>query len=426
MSKKEISKRKKWQEEVYKRLKQNKEKKEIKILNKKIIYLPGIFAPLWGDSILLAKVIKKQIKKGEEVLDLGTGSGIQGLFAAEKAKKVLSVDINKKAIECAKINSIKNNLSKKIETKKGYLFSNINKKFDTIIFNPPFRWFNPRDLLEKGEVDKRYKTLRKFFKKVKKYLKENGRIILVFSNSGDINYLKFLIEKNKFNYKILKKERINAWDYFVYEIKKRPKVKIRKANLKDLNNLMEVEKRSYPPQLQTTKEILEFRMKKFGIWLAEKNKEIVGFFTCVPINLNYEKLNIKRIIKNRKPDYKPWFEEYTSKKKYNTLWITSTAVKSNYQKQGIGTELLKYSLYLTKNLGLKYRTSAPRCQYKKYYDKTNKNIKEYIKEMEKGKIKDRFLNLYLNLGFKLLSPLSNYEPFKGSKNYNILTYKKLK
>lgn len=206
------------------------------------------------------------------------------------------------------------------------------------------------------------------------------------------------------------------------------KIRIRKATEKDLKRIFEIEKRSYTPQLQATHEVLKYRFKTFGIWVAELDNKVVGFFTCIPARLSWPKPNIKKILENRKPYYKPWFEEYEKIKKkngkFNTLWVTSTAVESKYQGRRIGKALIKYSLKLAKKLGLKYRASALRCCYAAYYKKTGKSIYEYIKEVKEGKIKDRFLQPYLKLGFTLDRPLPNYEPYKGSLNYNILAFKK--
>ncbi len=201
---------------------------------------------------------------------------------------------------------------------------------------------------------------------------------------------------------------------------------IRKAKKEDFKRIFEIERRSYPPRLQAPHKILEKRFETFGIWVAEYQKKIVGFFTCIPINLSWTNPDIKKIIKNRKPNYMPWFEEYKKGRKFNTLWITSTAVESKYQNKGIGTALVKYSLRLTKKLGLKYRASALRCQYKDYYNKTHQPLLKYINDLENRKIKDKFLKLYLKLGFKLSTPLPNYEPSKESLNYNIFAYKKIK
>lgn len=78
------------------------------------------------------------VKNGDIVLDLATGSGAIALFCADKAKKVYGTDINPKAIEYAKFNAILNNLEDKIEFRIGDLFSPVkNLKFNYIVWNGP-------------------------------------------------------------------------------------------------------------------------------------------------------------------------------------------------------------------------------------------------------------------------------------------------
>jgi len=59
------------------------------------------------DSQLLADNL--QVKNGDIVLDMGCGSGIQGITASLKAKKVLSVDINPAAVKATAKNAETNN-----------------------------------------------------------------------------------------------------------------------------------------------------------------------------------------------------------------------------------------------------------------------------------------------------------------------------
>ena len=220
MSQDEIEKRRSWQEEVYKNLSKTKKKETVRVLGTEFVILPGMFAPRWMDSSLLAEVIKENILKDQSVLDLGTGSGIQGIFAAQQGARVIAVDINPESLKCAKENALKHNIQNLIKYRESDLFTNITEKFDAILFNPPFRWFKPRDVLERGELDENYKTLSKFFKQAKDYLNPNGLILLVFSDSGDIKYLEQLINTNGYNFKILKSQKAETgWSYFVYEIK---------------------------------------------------------------------------------------------------------------------------------------------------------------------------------------------------------------
>jgi GNAT superfamily N-acetyltransferase len=204
------------------------------------------------------------------------------------------------------------------------------------------------------------------------------------------------------------------------------RISIRKAEPLDLKRVYQIEKRSYPPQLQATKKILDERFETFGIWVAELDGLVVGFFTCVPAKIGWSNMELSEfILKNRNPNYRPWFDKYKKGNEFNTLWVTSTAVETAYQNRGVGKCLVSHSLRLSESLGLDYRASALRCQYASYYKAKKGSIWDYLAEIIRGELKDRFLNLYLNLGFTLLQPLKNYEPNKGSRDYNILAFKKL-
>ena len=54
------------------------------------------------DSFLFAENL--DVEKGAKVLDVGTGCGILGIFAAEKAATVVAVDLNPYAVCCAREN----------------------------------------------------------------------------------------------------------------------------------------------------------------------------------------------------------------------------------------------------------------------------------------------------------------------------------
>ena len=224
----EIERRREWQNRIYEELKKIDKKQIVKILGKEIIVLPGLFAPIFVDSITLAETVAELTREGDLVLDLGTGTGIQGIFASDKAAQVISVDINPTALECAKQNALHHNLDGRMKIFYSDLFSEINDKFDLIIFNPPFRWFKPRDLMERGEVDENYVTLNKFFAEAGNYLKPEGKILLLFSTSGDMDYCEYIIKKTNFKCRVIKevkipqnlrKVEIDDWMYKIFELK---------------------------------------------------------------------------------------------------------------------------------------------------------------------------------------------------------------
>lgn len=82
--------------------------------------------------------IKKYFTEPVDIIDLGCGSGIIGLTLEQKisTKTVDLVDISEKALEVAHQNCVKQNSKAKLI--QSDMFSNVEKKYDVIISNPPY------------------------------------------------------------------------------------------------------------------------------------------------------------------------------------------------------------------------------------------------------------------------------------------------
>jgi release factor glutamine methyltransferase len=219
------------EEETKKRLKhQNRcfeehlRTKEVILLNfhgVKLMVPPNVFAPpvAWKWH-LLSQTVLMEVKESDKVLDMGTGSGIQAIFAASKSKDVTAVDVNPFAVDCAKMNVQLNGFSSRVKVMESNLFENVEGKFDLVIFDPPYRWTKPRDEWEICSADEGYMTLQTFLAKVKDYLTSNGRVLMSFGTSGDLAYFKVLIRKNGFKRKQMLKSKKNrrGWIYFTYKL----------------------------------------------------------------------------------------------------------------------------------------------------------------------------------------------------------------
>jgi HemK-related putative methylase len=117
------------------------------------------------------------VPAGGTVLDLCTGSGVLAVFAAQKARDVVGIDINPRAIEFAKLNSQLNGLDHKIEWIVGDLFEPVKaRRFDAILANPPFeptQIGRPNYLHSDGGEDG-LTVIRKIILQVPEYLEEHG------------------------------------------------------------------------------------------------------------------------------------------------------------------------------------------------------------------------------------------------------------
>jgi release factor glutamine methyltransferase len=164
-----------------------------------------------GDSLLLAGVLEKMKPKGI-ILDMGCGSGFLAILIAKSAE-VTAVDINPSAVRTTLQNAVMNNV--KLKALQSDLFKKVKGRFDFIVFNPPYL---------PAEEDKTYsggKTGRaviiKFIKHAGKYLKKNGRILLLISSlTGEKEVLE-LFRKNNFRTKIITRQKIPWEELLVIE-----------------------------------------------------------------------------------------------------------------------------------------------------------------------------------------------------------------
>lgn len=187
--------------------------------NLELVVFDSVFEPR-EDSLLLADAISEQEAKGKIVLDLGCGTGIQGLNALLLgAKKCFFADIGKNALENAKENAQKNCFENKSVFKKSDLFSALkNKKFGLIIFNPPYvasgkkkKWLDTDGGKNGREV------LDSFLKQAKSHLEKDGRIVFVQSSLNGENKTKKILKALGFKTRIVARKRLFFEELLVFK-----------------------------------------------------------------------------------------------------------------------------------------------------------------------------------------------------------------
>lgn len=93
----------------------------------------GVYKPL-GDSAMLGHAVERHAFG--RMLDLGTGTGIQGIIGALKGCDVTFADINPEAVRCARENAKLNGVTGHFIVSD--MFKNIKGRFNTISIDPPF------------------------------------------------------------------------------------------------------------------------------------------------------------------------------------------------------------------------------------------------------------------------------------------------
>ncbi len=168
----------------------------------------GIYEPK-EDSALLADNLR--IEKGDYVLDMGCGSGIQAIVASRKAEKVLAADINPHAIDAARQNA-QMNKAENIEYRISDLFENINldEKFDQILFNPPYLPSEEKDLeaLAWAGGTTGRETIDRFIVDAPKHLTCRGRIQLLVSSLNHVDDVLKALREKELEAEIVAREKI--------------------------------------------------------------------------------------------------------------------------------------------------------------------------------------------------------------------------
>lgn len=164
------------------------------------------------DTYLLGNFI--EIKNKDRVLDVGTNNGALLLYASiYNPKELVGIDINKEALDIAKLNLDTNNI-------KNYKLIHKDIKeykedlFDVIISNPPFfkeDIYKQKELINKAKHDDTLK-LKDLIKSISINLKDLGRLYLIYhterlsevfeelkNNNIAIKELKFIYDSNKEN-----------------------------------------------------------------------------------------------------------------------------------------------------------------------------------------------------------------------------------
>lgn len=152
------------------------------IVECKDVYPPG------DDTMLLLGSI--DVTKGEEILEIGCGSGMICVHCAAVGAEVTAADINENAVRCTLQNARRNGVH--VNVVLSDLFSSISSKYDQIIFNPPYLPGHETDALAlswsggKGGVE----VLDRFLRDSPGFLKLGGRITVVVSSRMDEEILR--------------------------------------------------------------------------------------------------------------------------------------------------------------------------------------------------------------------------------------------
>ena len=169
-----------------------------------LVYIPS------DDTFLLAENL--EIKEGQRVLEIGTGSGLVSMYASLLTDDVTATDINFNALELAEKNFRLNNINT-IRLEFGDLFEPVkNEKFDVILFNTPYLPTDSDDIIDDdlnyafdGGLNGR-KVIDRFIEEAPNHLNDKGIVQMIQSSLSDNEKTLDMFDRNGFVAEIAKSE----------------------------------------------------------------------------------------------------------------------------------------------------------------------------------------------------------------------------
>lgn len=157
------------------------------------------------DSELLLEIALKEVRKEDDVLEIGAGSGFIAENLLGKCRFLLVTDISPFAVR---------ELRKKgLEVIRTDIAKGIKKKFSLILFNPPYleledelKRGNWEDLAVDGGKDG-LEVICRFLDSLRSIMAENGRAILIFSSINTPRIFEEVLQRG-FRYEIVGERRL--------------------------------------------------------------------------------------------------------------------------------------------------------------------------------------------------------------------------
>ncbi|MFA7252796.1 MAG: methyltransferase [Candidatus Paceibacterota bacterium] len=189
-----------------------------------------VLRPEIMSSLQLAQWLhtNNNIYKSKKVLDMGTGSGIQGIVTGlSGAEKVVCADISDDAVQNASLNIINYELTEKITAIESDLFTSIgDQTFDLIIFNHMFFSDGPMEeqiTKDFSEIE-RGSLIHRFFDEARRHLTPNGLIIMPYLElAGPVNSPKIQAPRHGYSVETVFNENVTVGiqqgEVSIYKIK---------------------------------------------------------------------------------------------------------------------------------------------------------------------------------------------------------------
>ena len=192
----------------------------------RMIVRPTVFHPRYFlTSEFFALFIGRLDLSGQRVADVGTGSGILALAAAQAgAAQVTAIDVNPNAALSAAENARANGFGNRVSAVCSNLLSALatGALFDVIITSPPSFPGEPRDLADRAwHAGPDYRDIALLFDQARQRLAPGGRMYILLSSDSDLDLFSTLIARARFRARLAAERAFLVESFIIYLLQTR-------------------------------------------------------------------------------------------------------------------------------------------------------------------------------------------------------------
>ena len=177
----------------------------------KLIVAPGVFHPgFFFSTRYVLEFLSKESLAGRRLLEVGCGSGVISILAAQKGADVTAIDINRKAVTNTIENAARNGV--KVQVATSDLFDNVLPiRFDWIVINPPYY---PADAKTEEEhawnCGLNHQYFEKLFSRLGSFITQESKILIVLSDVCDLKTIFAIAAANRFIFEKISERKVWA------------------------------------------------------------------------------------------------------------------------------------------------------------------------------------------------------------------------
>lgn len=187
-----------------------------------LIVRRGVFHPgLFFSTKLMFDFLERLDLRSRSFLELGAGTGLLSIRAAQRGARVVAVDISPAAVENVRENARRNGVD--VEVVESDLFSGVEaRRFDVIVVTPPYYPREPRSEADYAwYCGENFEYFERLFSQLGGFAARDSTTLMILSEDCRRDTIFGLASRHGFEAELVREKRVLWERNFIYRLRRR-------------------------------------------------------------------------------------------------------------------------------------------------------------------------------------------------------------